>query len=171
MAKKLRNTRIAGRGRRAGFTLLETLVAAAIASMVMGGVVALMYITARTLKELYGPMASRSERMNALNQIRFRLCEAGVSTCAVTDDNHRIRFRDPNFDGKTSELYFEPDSQTLFYDEDIDASPGRRRVARGPINITAADSTRPSFSTVIQRTSGPKTSDRDEKNTGSNRSS
>ena len=134
-------TRPMGRRAKRGFTMLELVVASAISLLVLGGVMALQYLSARTAKELYGPTASRSERMNALNQIRMRLVEASVSSCVVSDfvsgstvSGHRIRFVDPNQGGATSEFYFNPTMKTLYYNADI-ASGSGSVVARGPIDI------------------------------------
>ena len=127
-------TRAARRASR-GFTLAELIVASTISVLVLASVMALQYITARTAKELYGPAHSRSERMNALNQIRLRLCEASVGSCAVSDDGHRIQFVDPNLGGVTSEFYFNAELRQLYYNPDI-ASGSGSIVARGPIDIT-----------------------------------
>lgn len=125
--------------KRRGFTLIELLIAATISSFVLMSVLSIQYITARTLKELYGPTRSRSARMSALNQIRFRLCDAKVGSIIISDGNHRIQFTDPNLtrDGVVilSEIYFDTADKTLYYDLDIDNSKPIKLV-RGPINIS-----------------------------------
>jgi prepilin-type N-terminal cleavage/methylation domain-containing protein len=124
-----------------GFTMLELVVASAISLLVLSGVMTLQYLSARTAAELYGPTDSRSQRMNALNQIRMRLVEAKVGSCVVSDfvtgsttSGHRIRFVDPNMAGATSEFYFNPTMKTLYYNANV-ASGSGSVVARGPINI------------------------------------
>ncbi|MBN1903089.1 prepilin-type N-terminal cleavage/methylation domain-containing protein [Candidatus Sumerlaeota bacterium] len=125
-------------GRR-GLTLIELLIAAAISSFVMASVLSIQYITARTLKELYGPTRSRSARMSALNQIRLRLCDAKAGSVVISDDNHRIRFIDPNHTRSgveiQSEFYFDPSDKTLYYDVDVENS-NPVKLVKGPINIT-----------------------------------
>lgn len=125
--------------KRKGLTFVELLIAAAISSFVLVSVLSIQYITARTLKELYGPTRSRSARMSALNQIRFRLCDAKVGSVVITDDNHRIRFTDPNLTQSgviiQSEFYFNTADKTLYYDMDIDNS-NPIKLVKGPINIS-----------------------------------
>jgi len=127
------------RFRRNGFTILELLFYVSISALVMGGVVAIQYLTARTIQEMYGPTRARSERMNAMNQIRFRLCDASIGSCTVSDSNHRIQFQDPNLASGntpiTSEFFFNEQERTLYYDLDVDHSDPVV-VAKGPINIT-----------------------------------
>jgi prepilin-type N-terminal cleavage/methylation domain-containing protein len=123
-------------GRR-GFTLAEMSVAIVVFVMVMASVLALQYISARTIKDLYGPMHSRSTRMNALNQIRLRLVDGKIGSCAVSDSDHRLRFQDPNKGaGVTSEFYFNAEEESLYYDDNIAASPEAQVVAEGAIDIT-----------------------------------
>jgi len=126
-------------GKRAkGFTLVELMVAAVISSLVMAGVIAIQYLTAKTINDLYGPTRSRSVRMIALNQIRFRLCDGKIGSVVVSDGNHRIQFEDPNLSaGGTpvlSEFYFDTANRILYYDADI-AHPNPTKVAKGPINV------------------------------------
>jgi prepilin-type N-terminal cleavage/methylation domain-containing protein len=125
--------------KRRGLTLVELLIAAAISSFVLVSVLSIQYITARTLKEIYGPTRSRSARMSALNQIRFRLCDARVSSVVLSDDNHRIQFTDPNLTREgvviRSEFYFNTANKTLYYDVDVDNSKPIILV-KGPINIS-----------------------------------
>lgn len=122
-----------------GLTLVELLIAAAISSFVLVSVLSIQYITARTLKELYGPTRSRSVRMSALNQIRFRLCDAKIGSIVISDGNHRIQFTDPNLTREgvviRSEFYFNRDDKTLYYDLDVDNSKPIKLV-KGPINIS-----------------------------------
>jgi hypothetical protein len=94
-------------------------------------------ISVRTIKNLYGPTRARSSRMQALNQIRFRLADGQIGTCVVSDGNHRIRFHDPNLGaGVTSEFSFNPEEKTLYYDNNISSSPAARAAVKGPIDIT-----------------------------------
>lgn len=126
--------------RTRGFTLMELMIAAVISGMVMLSVLSIQYITARTINDVYNPTRSRSVRMNALNQIRFRLCDARVGSVEILDANHRIQFEDPNLSkaaGRVirSEFFFDTAKRTLFFDEDVD-NLNPFKVARGPINIT-----------------------------------
>jgi type II secretory pathway pseudopilin PulG len=122
-----------------GFTLLEAIIAIGISSAVMVTIMTVQYLSARTIKELYGPTRARSVRTNALNQIRFRLSDARIGTCEVFDNNRRIRFQDPNLVKNgvpvTSEFYFDSDNRTLYYDDDI-STMDAHKVSRGPIDIT-----------------------------------
>ncbi|MFC1601709.1 type II secretion system protein J [Candidatus Sumerlaeota bacterium] len=122
--------------RQGGFTLMELMIATAISAFVVGGVISLQLITARTMRDIYGPMQSRSERLNALNQIRFRLCDAKIGSCVVSDEGRRLRFEDPTVgDGVTSEFYFDQTERILYYEADV-SSGNTREVAKGPISIT-----------------------------------
>jgi prepilin-type N-terminal cleavage/methylation domain-containing protein len=122
-----------------GFTILEVVIAIVITSLILAAVVSLQYLCSRTIQDIYGPMRSRSVRMNALNQIRFRLCDGRIGSCTVSDSNHRIRFEDPNLAQEgtpvISEFYFDSDAKTLYYKENVDNSEPWA-VAKGPINIT-----------------------------------
>ena len=77
--------------------------------------------------------------MNALNQIRFRLCDAKIGSCVVSDFNRRIQFLDPNLEENgnpvTSEFYFDPQERTLNYKPNITMT-NPWVVAKGPISIT-----------------------------------
>ena len=125
-------------------TLFELMIGTAISSLVMVAVMFILYISTLTVKELYGPTRSRSARMSALNQVRFRLCDAKIGSCVVSDPDpdsdpvayHRIQFDAPTLgSGIVSEFYFSPEDRTLYYDADINNSDPQK-VARGPINIT-----------------------------------
>ncbi len=106
--------------------------------MVMAAVVSAQYISARTIKDLYGPMRARSARMTALNQIRFRLADARIGSCAVSEYGHYILYTDPNIgDTSYSLLYFSPGAETLYYVEDLNATGSIHveSIAKGPIEI------------------------------------
>ncbi|MBN1902139.1 type II secretion system protein [Candidatus Sumerlaeota bacterium] len=127
------------RFRTGGFTILEVVISITITGMILAAVISLQYLSTRTIQDMYGPMRARSVRMNALNQIRFRLCDAKIGSCVVSDSNHRIRFEDPNLavggNAITSEFYFDTNSKTLYFKENVDTSEPWA-VAKGPINIT-----------------------------------
>ena len=55
------------------FTLLELVVAISISTTVMIAVVAFLLISAKYIKEIYGPSRARVVRTNILNQIHFRI--------------------------------------------------------------------------------------------------
>jgi prepilin-type N-terminal cleavage/methylation domain-containing protein len=122
-----------------GFTLLETVIAIAISSIVMATVATVYYLSVRTIKDLYAPTYARTLRSKAISQIRFRLCDAKIGSCVVSDNNHRIRFRDPNLARNgtpvISEFYFDPVKKILYYDDDISTSEAFK-VAKGPVDIT-----------------------------------
>ena len=124
---------------RKGFTLLEVIIAAGISTLIMVGVMSILYLSSTTIRDIYGPAKARSVRSNALNQIHFRLCDAQIGSCEVSDNYHRIRFVDPNLETGgnriTSEFYFDKDQRTLFYRKDIDNSEPME-VSQGPIDIT-----------------------------------
>lgn len=125
--------------RRGGFTLIEVLVASTITLMVMGQVLGLFWISTVTIKDLYGPIRSRTSRSIAINEIRFRLSDARIGSAVVLDNNHKIRFVDPNLTtggaDVTSEMYFVPAERTLYYRENIN-SGNPVKIAKGPIDIT-----------------------------------
>ena len=140
MAIRLHRTRNAGR--RSGFTLMEIMISMAISSMVMVAIAGLQYFSSRSIHELYGQTRTRSSRMQALDQIRFRLCEARVGsiTCHGLSQSgigyYRINFIDPNIGGKTSSFYFVRSARTLYYNRDIDDGIPAVPVVKGPIDIT-----------------------------------
>jgi prepilin-type N-terminal cleavage/methylation domain-containing protein len=119
-----------------GFTMVEVMVASAIALLVMVAVVELQVLTARAVKDFYGTARARSERMVALNQIRFRLSDARIGSCVVSDGGHRIQFVDPTIGNVRSEFNFVADEATLYYDMDTSDLGGQRAVAEGPIDVT-----------------------------------
>lgn len=132
---KLRNQRLAARRRRA-FTLVETMMAIAVSALVMGGVLYVQYVSTRTIKELYGPTRARSDRMHSLNFLRFTLANAKIGSCVVSESGHRIDFIDPTQGTTiTAAFRFVPEDQTLYYDDNVNANPGFRTVAKGPIDI------------------------------------
>jgi prepilin-type N-terminal cleavage/methylation domain-containing protein len=122
--------------RRRGFTLLELMIAISISTLVVSAVISLQYITAKNIKDLYGQTRTRSSRMIALDKIRYRLTNAKVGTCVVSNANHRIEFKDPNLGGVTSTFYFSPDTRTLFYDRNISDGSTPDEIVSGPIDVT-----------------------------------
>ncbi len=127
---------------RRGLTLMEVMISSVISGMVSAVVVWLMFQAALTSKDMYGETRTRSTRMGALDQIRYRLVEAQIGTVDITDADRRIEFVDPNL-GTTSAFFFNPDPSifqdlpvnTLFYDEDVDNSDPIA-VIDGPIDLT-----------------------------------
>jgi hypothetical protein len=119
--------------------MVEMMIALSIFGMVLSGVAALYFMSALTTKEIYGPTRARSARMIALNQIRFKLSDGRVASCVFYPDEswRRIRFKDPDVAGGAfSEFLFNPETQTLSYDADVDDGDAPAVVARGPIEIT-----------------------------------
>jgi len=147
--KKLCRMQRKRRSASLGFTLIEAILALTISTIIIGGVVSLQYMSARTINDIYGPTRSRSERTMALNQIRFRLCDGRIDSCKVFNDlneeaesgesGRRIQFEDPNLaEGGapvTSEFYFDPSTRTLQYKMDI-TDADYQVVAKGPIDVT-----------------------------------
>jgi len=132
------------RRRRAerGFSMAEMAIGVAIFSLVMLAVMALQSISARTIKDLYGPTRSRSARMAALNEIRYRLCDGQVSSCVFSDPvavggsaYYRLRFRNPSLPAM-SEFYFNKDEKALYYDSDVSDPDAGVVVAQGPVQIS-----------------------------------
>jgi len=107
--------------------------------MVMAQVMGLFWLSAVTIKDLFGPIHSRTARSIAINEIRFRLSDARIGSAVIFDNNHKIRYVDPNLRtggaDVTSEMYFVPDERTLYYKENI-SSGAPIKIAKGPIDIT-----------------------------------
>lgn len=127
---------------RRGFTITEMAVAMAVGSVVFATVGAIQYISARSVSEIYGQAHTRSSRMQALDQIRYRICEAEIGTVVLSQTDpsgtgfHRIEFDDPNIPGTTSAFWFVEADRELYYDEDIKDGVAARVVVTGPINIS-----------------------------------
>lgn len=127
---------------RRGMTLVEVSVAMLVATMVMAGVASLQWISARGASEMYGITRTRSSRMQALDQIRFRLCNARIGTVSLSQSSangpgfNRVEFNDPNLGAVTSAFYFVSDQNALFYDDDINDNTAAVEFVRGPINIS-----------------------------------
>ena len=139
-AKKIHASRRIRRGlgsrRTGGFTMVEVLISVAISSLVVGAVISLQYISAIAIKEVYGSTRTRSSRMAALDQIKYRLADAQIGSCVVTQDDHRIEFSDPMLGGVTSALFFDDVANVLSYDDDINDNKEALEVVTGPIDIT-----------------------------------
>jgi len=120
-----------------GFTLAEMAVALGIHSLVLSGVASVFWLSARAVKEIYGPARSCASRITALNQVRLRLADATIGSCVFFPDEsfHKIQFDDPNL-GTTSEFEFDTANRNLYYDDDIASSGDAQTLLTGPINIT-----------------------------------
>jgi pilin/secretion family protein with methylation motif len=125
------------RRRSRGFTLAEMAVALGIHTLIMSGVASVFWLSARAVKEIYGPARSCASRISALNQIRFRLADASIGSCVFFpgDNYHKIQFDDPNL-GTTSEFEFDTVSNILYYDDDTSSADDAVDLLDGPINIT-----------------------------------
>lgn len=129
------------RRRARGFTIVEMVVSATMSSVLMVAIVSLQYISARAIKEIYGQARMRAARVQALDQIRYRLCEArmddgtGVNV-KISQDAHRIEFRDPNLGGVFSVFYYVPTEYALYYDDNESDNNPATVVAKGPTDIT-----------------------------------
>jgi hypothetical protein len=116
--------------------MVELMIAASISSLVMGAVVALLYISGRCIVETYGQTRTRSSRMRAIDQVYFRLCDGQVGSIAVSQDGRRIDFRDPNKGVNRSSFFFNPANKVLYYDANTSDGIGAIPVAVGPLDIT-----------------------------------
>lgn len=127
---------------RRGVTLVEAMISMVIAGMIGAVVVGILRQTGLATKDMYAETRTRSTRMIALDQIRYRLVEAEIGTVVISDSDHRIEFDDPNL-GTTSAFIFVPATRVLLYDADVDTDEtgedpthGGRQVASGPIDLT-----------------------------------
>lgn len=125
------------------FTLLELIVAISISTVIMISVVTFMLISAKYIKEIYGPSRARLVRTNILNQIHFLVCDARVGSTSVSDNGNRLRFIDPNNAQNgvdvTSEFFFDanadPAERHFYFQRDITEDATRRIIARAPIPV------------------------------------
>lgn len=121
---------------RRGVTFVELMVSIGISSLVLVNIAVLDYYTARSVKEIFGQTRARSARMIALDAIRYRLMNAKIGSCVVSQANRRIEYVDPTKGGVTAALYFVQAQQTLYIDENINDSTNGVRVVSGPYDIT-----------------------------------
>lgn len=131
----LRSRAISAPHARRGITLAEAMISMVIAGMIGAVVVGIMRQTGLATKDMYAETRTRSTRMIALDQIRYRLVEAEIGTVVISDSDHRIEFDDPNL-GTTSAFVFVPETRVLLYDADIDDATAAIEVASGPIDLT-----------------------------------
>lgn len=125
------------RRRRGGMTFVELLISISLSSLVVMAIASLQYVSGRALKEVYNETRTRSSRMIALDQIRFRLSNARPDSVAISNSNRTILFKDPNLSGgPTSMFYFLADQRTLYYQQDLSKPGTAKAVVKGPINIT-----------------------------------
>ncbi|WP_319588762.1 prepilin-type N-terminal cleavage/methylation domain-containing protein [uncultured Desulfobulbus sp.] len=123
-----------GRG-RGGFTLTEMVISVGISSLILIAVSSLQLISAKTISEVYGTTRTRSSRMAALDQIRYKLASAQIGSCVINDSNRTITFRDPNLTG-SSRYYFVTSQKTLYYDQLTTDGVAARAIVKGPIDLT-----------------------------------
>ncbi len=125
--------------KRRAFTLAEMVISVGILGFVGASTSYLMLTSALTAKELYGTTDSRSQRMIALNQIRYRLCDARIGSVNKGIDASAYNWRlmtyvDPTLPGSpTCTFYFRPDTRELLYKEGNGAF---ETLAKGPIEVT-----------------------------------
>lgn len=140
--KRIFDKSTTGHPRRCGFTLVEVMISISISSMVIVAVMGLQYISGKTIKTTYAEARTRSSRMMALDQIRYRLCEARIGSTVLTQPNaegtgyHRIAFVNPNLGGVSSAYFFTTGSETLFYDANVADATAAEAVVTGPIDIS-----------------------------------
>lgn len=95
----------------------------------------LQYTSARSIKQLYNQTRSRGHRMQAVDQIRYRLYSGRIGSCTLSEMNRRLEFNDPNFGTTISAFYFDTEEGFLYYDEDISDANSGRRIAWGLSNV------------------------------------
>lgn len=125
--------------RHAAFTFIELMIAVSVFTLVMGGVAALQYISARGIKEIYEPTASRAAREIALAALHLELANAKQGSAAVSNSNHTITFINPNrctATTVTSQFVFNPTQKTLTFSPDKTTTANSRIICRGPVDIS-----------------------------------
>jgi prepilin-type N-terminal cleavage/methylation domain-containing protein len=135
-------------GARRGLTLAEVAVSMAIAGMIAVVVAGILRESGLAIKNMYAITRTRSTRMNAIDQVRYRLIEAERSSVTISNSDRKIEFHNPNLVDPNddtvpvfSSFEFIPgDTEispgTLMYDENIDDDVDPITAARGPINFT-----------------------------------
>ena len=112
------------------------MISVGVSSLVMVAVASIEYIGARMTKDVYGQTRSRGARMISLDQIRYRLMNARIASCAVTPDGRRIEYEDPTLAGNpTSALNFSTTDGTLYYDFNINDCIAAAAAGHGPIDV------------------------------------
>lgn len=125
------------RGGRRAFVMVEVIIMMLISLMISVIVVGLMYESALAIKDMYAETRTRSTRMIALDQIRYRLASAKIDTIAISNASHTIQFANPNLGaGIVSSFTFVPATRRLFYDNNINDNDAAIEVAQGPIDLT-----------------------------------
>lgn len=123
-------------------TYIEMMISMGIGSLIMVVIVSLQSASGRAIKEMYGQTRTRSARMIALDQIRYRLVDARAGTLTFSQANpdgsgfHQVDFIDPNLGGVTSRFQFDPATVTLTYDSNIADGTAPQSVIRGPIDVS-----------------------------------
>lgn len=137
-ALRTRRGRRPGRpGSRRGLSMAEVVVMMLISLLISVVVVGLMYESALAIKDMYAETRTRSTRMIALDQIRYRLSGAAIDTVTITNANHSIEFANPNLGwGTISRFDFIPSDRRLLYDDNVDDNVDAVEVAQGPIDLT-----------------------------------
>lgn len=154
------NNRLRFTPRNRAFTLIEVMIAVTISTMIMATVVSVMLISGRLVKDLFSKTQTRSAQMQALDQVRYRLCDASMASVTtvgangdangdgVNDGYREIRFKNPNLGSNiTSRFFFDAAKNTLYYDDDMsdgndnmagyndsDSAEGLA-IAKGPIDV------------------------------------
>lgn len=122
---------------RRGLTLAEVSIMMLMSLLISMVVVGLMYESALAIKDMYAETRTRSTRMIALDQVRYRLSGAAIDTISITNANHSIEFANPNLGwGTVSRFDFVPATRRLFYDNNVDDTVEPIEVAQGPIDLT-----------------------------------
>jgi type II secretory pathway pseudopilin PulG len=131
--------------RRRAFTIAEMVISVGILGFVGASTSYLMLTSALTAKELYGTTDSRSQRMIALNQIRYRLCDGQIGSVnkkngdGTTFDGNTyggrlITYIDPTLAGSpVCTFRFLPSTKELQFRVGTGAF---ETVAKGPIDVT-----------------------------------
>ncbi len=119
-----------------GMTLVETMIAVSIATLIVSAIAALQFISARSINDLYRQARMRSVRMITIDQIRYRLMDARIGSLALVNGGRQLQFTDPNLAGAPSAFSFNPTTHVLSYDDNINALPGFQEVSKGIEELT-----------------------------------
>jgi|GEM_PF-3636783 len=117
----------AKRGKK-GFTVMEIVIAAAIASAAMIFITFLTVEASKNVTRLTNEVEGAKDASFALEFIRYHLSMGQYTTAVVSDDFHRIEFKDPNLDGPRSAFEFKDNA--LWYDRDVGDMDEEKKVDR-----------------------------------------
>ena len=85
-----------------GFTVVEILVASIIASAAMIFITFLTVEASKNVSRLTNEVEGAKDASFALEFIRYHLSMGEYTTSVISDDFHRVEFKDPNLEGPRS---------------------------------------------------------------------